>query len=344
MSTLIENAGIDSPPPSPQTGVSTFKRLLWGSEHVRDLRIIFRITLLVGLFLLWYLLWEAKVPDATGAPKPTDWLSSVTNTAKTFGMGAILATVGGVLAWCYQTGSSRLGVVDLFGCEIATICRVTAIAEAADLYVKAYDSPPEKSPEFISGEDYAPVFDHLSKDLEILEARVVAHVTEFYTYMKATRDYLRVLAKTQNPREQQNAEEWRNGVLNVVYMLFLMLESGREAVLRLIEYAPERQQNVITIFLSEVVLFGFLIHKFEERAQHSPNYNAKLQRLRLRQSYYPTAIKQTTAYVKENARKTEGSKEHRDWLKALVLLDELHHRFGDHCGDLYVETGERNAA
>jgi hypothetical protein len=35
---------------------------------------------------------------------------------------------------------------------------------------------------------------------------------------------------------------------NVIYMLFLMLESARKSVDRLIEYEPERAQNTITIY------------------------------------------------------------------------------------------------
>ena len=35
-------------------------------------------------------------------------------------ISAIVGVGCGVLAWTYQTGSSRLGVVDLFSCEIIT--------------------------------------------------------------------------------------------------------------------------------------------------------------------------------------------------------------------------------
>jgi hypothetical protein len=42
-------------------------------------------------------------------------------TAAGASVGAIVSVGGGVLAWTYQTGSARLGVVDLFACEIATL-------------------------------------------------------------------------------------------------------------------------------------------------------------------------------------------------------------------------------
>ena len=39
------------------------------------------------------------------------------------------------------------------------------------------------------------MFESNTRDLQTLEARVVINITEFYTYMKAFRDYLRTLAE-----------------------------------------------------------------------------------------------------------------------------------------------------
>src|SRR4051794_4032607 len=41
------------------------------------------------------------------------------------GFGGVTAVLGLVLSCVYQTGSKRLGVVDLFACEISAICRVS---------------------------------------------------------------------------------------------------------------------------------------------------------------------------------------------------------------------------
>jgi len=43
----------------------------------------------------------------------------------------LLAAFSAVAVWCYQSASVRLGAVDLFACEIATICRVITVTETA---------------------------------------------------------------------------------------------------------------------------------------------------------------------------------------------------------------------
>ena len=127
-------------------------------------------------------------------------------------IGAICAVGGGVLAWTYQTGSARLGVVDLFACEIATLCRVGAVVEMVQRYVDLFQRGPRggmpqvidgelpaDTSRFTSQESYFPVFDASVKDLQVLEANVVKHVTAFYTYMKVMRDSLRRLAEIKTP-------------------------------------------------------------------------------------------------------------------------------------------------
>ena len=42
------------------------------------------------------------------------------------------------------------------------------------------------SQSFVSQEEYFPIFEHNSSDLESLEALVVQSITEYYTYMKAS--------------------------------------------------------------------------------------------------------------------------------------------------------------
>ena len=96
------------------------------------------------------------------------------------------------MAWAYQKGSARLGVVDLFSCEIATICRITKIARAAQRYVYLYGIS-DQALRVRAQEHYTPIFDGNSKELQALDARVIEPVTEFYTYQKALLDYLRNL-------------------------------------------------------------------------------------------------------------------------------------------------------
>jgi hypothetical protein len=123
-------------------------------------------------------------------------------------IGAIGALGCGVLAWTYQTGSARLGVVDLFACEIATLCRVAAVTDMVERYIDLFRTEPKMAlthridgdmptngARFTSQESYFPVFEAAVKDLQQLEADVVDNVTAFYTYMKVMRDSLRKLAE-----------------------------------------------------------------------------------------------------------------------------------------------------
>jgi hypothetical protein len=290
---------------------STFIRLA-KSQHVADLQLIFGascILMLVGS--VFVIIWHKWV-DSTGV----------------IGSGALITGIVGVgcgvLAWAYQTGSARLGVVDLFACEITTICRVITIAETAPNYVELYRDPPPLPMHFSSQEHYSPVFDQNSKDLEVLEARVVEHVTEFYTYLKALRDYLRLQSLIERPRDE--IDRWRAGMRNVIYMLFLMLESARKSVDRLIEYEPERAQNTITILLSELVVYSLLLKIFEDDALDRPAYNARAERLRLREDDY-SALAHAT-YSRANLKRDRNS-----WKEAVALIGELNHRYHDAFGE-----------
>jgi hypothetical protein len=130
-----------------------------------------------------------------------------------------LPIYGAIVAWAYLSASARLGVVDLFACEILTLCRVGTAFDIGKHYVDQYDSlrPREKrgavnkqpagSANFVSQEDYFPVFDNNSRDLQVLEASVVRNITAFYTYMKATRDAQRRLAQTKPPQASETTLE-----------------------------------------------------------------------------------------------------------------------------------------
>ena len=115
----------------------------------------------------------------------------------------IALAIGAVVAWSYRTAGLRLGVVDLFACEIDCLCRVGTILDVASRYVNLYDTPSNdlalssdvnsQSVNLESKEEYFPVFNNNSKDLQMLEAAVVTNITAFYTYMKAFRDLRRIL-------------------------------------------------------------------------------------------------------------------------------------------------------
>ena len=50
----------------------------------------------------------------------------------------------------------------------------------------------------------------------------------------------------------------------VIYMFFLMLESGRKAVGELLEPGPDQVQNTIMILLSELVAYGKLLEIYKK--------------------------------------------------------------------------------
>lgn len=214
----------------------TFWRLA-ASAHVADLRVIFwsacAVFVLAGATCLYLSFFGG---------------STVASNAGV--AGAIAGTASLVMAWAYQKGSARLGVVDLFSCEIATICRITKIARAAQRYVYLYGNPPDQALRVRAQEHYTPIFDGNSKELQALDARVIEPVTEFYTYQKALLDYLRSLQNLERPHDQER--DWREGMCKVIYMFFLMLESGRKAVGELLEPGPDQVQNTIMILLSEL--------------------------------------------------------------------------------------------
>src|SRR5215472_17799443 len=108
---------------------STFERL-GRSRHVADLRLIFSVTvilMIIGALAALAFSCEYEVVsnwgELHGSQSIWPWVRhgfSAIIASGTF-IGAICVLGGGVLAWTYQTGGSRLGVVDLFACEIGTL-------------------------------------------------------------------------------------------------------------------------------------------------------------------------------------------------------------------------------
>jgi hypothetical protein len=216
---------------------------LFRSKHVSDLKLIFHVAFLVlsicalfgaGLAICYFItvLGWAHLVDIHAESKGTTTIAFLSSIA-TFS--------GGIMAWVYLTASKRLGVVDLFACEIATLCRVGTIFNAGQQRVATFKriderktidpqtrsiqrSPRSATPgNYVSQEDYFPIFDANSQDLETLEALVVGHITEFYTYMKSSRDSQRKLAQS------QTLEDAKEAAANIVYML----ARGRQSAISL---------------------------------------------------------------------------------------------------------------
>ena len=261
---------------------STFERL-GRSRHVADLRLIFSVTvilMIVGVIAALAFCFEYQVvsnwKELHGSTSDWPWVRQAFAAIVASGpfVGAIFILGGGVLAWTYQAGSARLGVVDLFACEIATLCRVGAVVDMVQRYVDLFETGPRAVPHAIDGdaptdasrfnsqESYFPVFDTSVKDLQALEADVVKHVTAFYTYMKVMRDTLRKLADIRPAADGGRYDDWHRAICSVVYMQFLALESARLAIRDLVEFEPTQAEDMITILLSELLAYGFLREQF----------------------------------------------------------------------------------
>jgi hypothetical protein len=263
---------------------STFERL-GKSRHVADLRLIFSVTVILiitasAAALAFCFQFELISNGRQMRAGESDWVWLRLVFTAIADSGAFIGAIGvvgcGVLAWTYQTGSARLGVVDLFACEIATLCRVAAVTGMAQRYIrlfqngpgaappKARESDPSADARFTSQESYFPVFETSVRDLQQLEVDVVTNVTAFYTYMKVVRDGLRKLQEMRRPSPGATGDddEWHRALCSVIYMQFLGLESGRKAIRDLVEFEPRQAEEICTILLSELVAYGFLRRQF----------------------------------------------------------------------------------
>jgi hypothetical protein len=323
----------------PHEAASTLFRF-FRSVHVRDLKLITALTLaLLAIFLGLVILFgiiDAKTATLDGKAHIDPWVDFFKFVA-TFA-GSAIGVSGLVVGWTYQTAAARLGVVDLFACEISTLCRVGTVVDVGTMYVAQYDgttnvqdvpkSEPQQEPvraqppaadNFVSKEDYFPILQTNAEDLQRLEALVVNDITEFYTYMKACRDYLRLL-------DTKQGEARRETLVGAIYMLFLGYESGRHAVKGLIEYQPTRAEDMIGILLTELKCYALLMQHFWKEKDF------RYARLELRLDEYRDEVPDLYEEVGSHS---DGD---RDWIKAKRLLPELAKRYNDAVGESVSDT------
>jgi hypothetical protein len=293
------------------------------SQHVKDLQAIVAVgfigvvaTCCIGAGLFIWAETEAGQP-----------LSAATHTFFTFFFAPALAIFGALVTWAYQVGSARLGVVDLFACEISTLCRVVTIADTVHRYVDGVAR--ERTAQtmlaahkFTSQENYFPVFNNNNRDLQTLESKVVIRITEFYTYMKTFRDAMRMLVETiplpdsSEPPSSKTEEARREAIRSVVYMLFLGLESARKAIEYLVEFQADKVERIVVILISELEAYRFL------RGQY-PRGDMHYERLALRDPDYQSLIPDLCALINQN--KSNASTV--EWHQADLLLPELQKRY-----------------
>jgi hypothetical protein len=337
----------------PEESSSTLFRF-FRSKHVTELRLIFWLGLMgAGISLALIV-----IPCLAGSPAAGASEGGVRPLLSSYA-GPVLTVSCFVIAWAYRSASTRLGVVDLFACEISTICRVGTILDAGKHYVDLYDNalrsanadsgsgaigatgatgaapdiaqapaPPgvrasandgRGSYSFVSAEQYFPVFDSNARDLQLLEARVVNNIVEFYTYMKATRDCMRKLAALTStmagqamPTAGAEAKAHRIAIVNVIYMLYLANESARLSVRELVEFEPAEAERTVTILVTELRCYALLLRCF-------PPDDHRCKRLHLRRVEYLEEVDRLHMKIAHHG-------EHRDWRKARETLQELDER------------------
>jgi hypothetical protein len=333
------------------------------SQHVRDLRLVVSVAfaaVLLVLVLGLVLSAESEFASAAAAGK-ADWVAhhpihKLFKTASSFltFFGPVLAVFGTLLAWAYQVGSARLGVVDLFACEITTLCRVATVVDAIGRQLGMFETGPPKVPAdlpqaaarpFATQENYFPVFETNSHDLETLEASVVINITAFYTYLKAFRDAQRSLTAMASRPDDQGAlpnktpsedGPWREAVSNAIYLLFLTLESARLAVDQLVEFNPEKTERTALILINELPAYGFLRGRYkagdfrrERIMQREAGYRD------LRAALHRSIAKglRDAEILEANARsgpeRIRAAELERRWIAAQLLMPELDARFED---------------
>jgi hypothetical protein len=96
----------------------TFARLCT-SRHLQDPQLIAFLMILLVLVTLGMAIYNFE---------PTTFSMDKTVASA---LAATAAAAGAALNWTYQSGSRRIGAVDLFACEISVICRVFIVVNFA---------------------------------------------------------------------------------------------------------------------------------------------------------------------------------------------------------------------
>jgi hypothetical protein len=330
------------------------------SRHVKDLRLIVgAASVLMLLLLIIGPIVGVRSQEATQCKGSSicDWTSAqiwlpAASSFLVF-LTPVIGAFGLLLGWAYQTGSARLGVVDLFACEISTLCRITTVLDSVKRLVDRFNVGPQPdssssgaapAAQFISEENYFPVFDACVRDLQTLDAEVVINIAAFYTYMKAGRDSMRSLAGISPeasdlaapPSQSAVQGPWHDAARNVLYLLYLGLESARKSIKDLVEFEPELMERTIVILISELDAYGFL------RAQFTQKDDPRHERIEMRIADYQQLVPRLCSVVETGEKAELGRMASNKlttltrWLPSWLLLPELRKRFQEAIGSAAV--------
>jgi hypothetical protein len=332
---------------------------LFVSRHVKDLRLIVgAASVLMLLLLVIGPVLAVRSQEATKCQGSSicDWTSAkiwlpAASSFLVF-LTPVIGAFGLLLGWAYQTGSARLGVVDLFACEISTLCRITTVLDSVNRLVDRFNVGPQPgssgsgalpAAQFSSEENYFPVFDACVRDLQTLDAEVVINIAAFYTYMKAARDSLRSLAGISPeasdlaapPSQSAVQGPWHEVARNVLYLLYLGLESARKSIKDLVEFQPELMERTIVILISELDAYGFLRQQFTQK--DDPRH----ERIQMRLADYQQLVPRLCSVVDTGEAESQRMPSHKvssvsRWLPSWLLLPELRKRFQEAVGSSAV--------
>jgi hypothetical protein len=137
---------------------------------------------------------------------------------------------------------------------------------------------------------------------------------------------MRRIAIEENPR-------LRHELLDMmVYIEFLMYESGREAIDSLIEFEPNREESIINVLYSELVTYNYLMSKCSKQKE-----NPRWPRLLLREEFYKQEVKRTY-------RTTIKNKNIDSWKKAAASVGILEKPYKDRFGESLTPQQPKGAA
>ena len=283
-------------------------------------------------------------------------------------IGSAIPIFGAIIAWTYLSASARLGIVDLFACEIATLCRVGTLFDVGQRYVDMIKknpaapagiagpdrtagpartaSPgrtassgraahPDRAAGFDSKEDYFPVFSSNSGDLKLLEVLVVTNITAFYTYMKAARDLLRRLSElgtaAKGETEDPESLQTSQAIWNaIVHDLIYVVFLGYERARKAVGDLIEFQpvRDENTIVILVTELKCYAFLR-----KHFADGGVRLARLKLRERGYLRDV--PVLYYRVMSHKEDDE----DWREAMSTVSEL-----ESCYDAVLNEDLRLAA
>lgn len=280
------------------------------SKHLGDYQWLFLVVVALLAIGLALLATHWSVLNQTGTPIFATIVFALITTGVT------------MLNWVYQSANRRLGVVDLFANEITALCIVCLVTDFAKKAVtmrcrvqKDGNQIPES---FEVSESYTPIYDKSASDLQSLNSNVVAAITQFYTYRRTMVDCLHsAMAKTDANVAVPQYDQ-------MIYMQFLMYECARSVVHELVEFEPDKAENLVTVLCSELPLVTFLI----KRHRNDTNTVFLYRRLHLRIPGYMAEVTQLLDQIK----RMDLSRDpilRASWSKAITTRKELKRRFDE---------------